>query len=153
MWAKRRGQKFGATRTNHAGRSFASKLEASVFDLLTLREKAGEIRDIRCQHTVDLGFDIRWRVDYSFEEVATSERVWAEAKGLETPDYALKLKLWRNGCGPGRLEIWKGTHVRPRLVEVVKPHGMKQAHPDCVACPGSPLADELESVEAEGPMQ
>ena len=119
-----KNNKFKAHRINHMGRSFASKLEAALYDLLIMRERAGEIEDIRCQHTVLLGYDIRWKVDYSALSKETGLRVFFEAKGIETDDYKLKLKLWRNGLGKGPLEIWKGTHTRLRLAEIVVPRGV-----------------------------
>lgn len=110
--------KFSAQKTADG---FPSKLEASVYQQLLLRERAKDIKDIRRQHCVDLGLGVRWKVDFSFTECATGQTVWAEAKGIEDRGYKLKLKMWRNGAGPGRIEIWKGTWQRPHLVEVVVP--------------------------------
>jgi hypothetical protein len=118
--------KYGATRTADG---FPSKLEAAVYQILCLRERAGEIKDIRRQHCVDLGYDIRWKVDFSFTECATGETVWAEAKGQWTADASIKLRMWKNGRGPGKLEIWRGDYRRPQLVEVIEPKKMK-AEPD-----------------------
>ena len=109
--------KFGNQRTD----GFSSKLEAAVFQILQLREKAGEIADIRQQVTVDLTCGIRWKVDFSFYDEAAMRRVWAEAKGCETDRYRICLKLWRGGHGPGDLEIWKGRWQNPTLVDIVKP--------------------------------
>lgn len=114
-WMRR--SRFGSVRSN----GMSSKLEASVYQLLVLREKAGNISDIRQQHAVDLSCGIKWKVDFSFIDNETKERVFAEAKGVETERYRLCLKLWRGGHGPGRLEIWKGGYQRPQLVEIVTP--------------------------------
>lgn len=111
------GNKFRAIRTN----GFSSKLESAVYEILKLREKAGEISDIQQQASVDLGFDIRWKVDYSFTVRETGKRFWAEAKGIETDRYRICLKLWRGGQGPGPLEIWKGSYQKPKLVEIIYP--------------------------------
>lgn len=110
--------KFGAKRVD----GFPSKLEAAVYQLLKLRERAGEISDIKRQQTVVLqegSRDVRitWRVDFSFIE--RNELVYAEAKGIENADYKLKLKLWRANP-PAPLEIWKGHHMRPKLVERIE---------------------------------
>lgn len=110
-----RRQKFNAHRTNGMG----SKLESAVHDLLKLRERSGAISDIKQQVSVDLGFGIKWKVDFSF--VDNGQTVYAEAKGVETERYRMCLKLWRGGQGPGPLEIWKGDYKRPRLVELVNP--------------------------------
>lgn len=112
---KKAGSKYNAKPTN----GFPSKLEAAVHMLLTIREKAGEISDIRRQQSVVLQegpptVRIAWKVDFSFIETKTGERVYAEAKGVETADYKLKLKLWRANP-PATLEIYKGSYRRPTL--------------------------------------
>lgn len=126
-----RRHKFGAVRTN----GHRSKLEAAVRQILDLRQRAGEISDIKCEQSVLLGTEtvlnlrtgksrtrnIQWKVDFSFIEVNTNTRVWCEAKGVETRLYRKQLRLWREGAGPGKLEIWKGDWRRPELVEVVIP--------------------------------
>lgn len=109
--------KFRAVRTNGMG----SKLEAAVYQILLLRQKAGEISDIKQQVSVDLSCGIRWKVDFSFFDKCRDLEVWAEAKGLETERYRMCVKLWRGGHGPGLLEIWKGSYQRPILKEIVIP--------------------------------
>lgn len=115
--------KFGAKRTADG---FPSMLERAVYHVLLLREKAGEIRDIRRQHCVDLGLGVRWKVDFSFEVVATGLRRFAEAKGLEDAGYKIKKRMWKNGAGIGELEIWKGSWRRPALAETVIPNNINQ---------------------------
>jgi len=115
----------GNARRHKYGNAIAggSKLEESVYQLLALREKAGEIEDLKRQSTVVLqdgprNVRITWRIDFEWVNKATGETEYGEAKGVETEVYKLKLKLFRKNP-PGRLEIWKGHHTRPRLVEVV----------------------------------
>lgn len=126
-------EKYGNTKIDHAGYSFASKLEAAVFDILKWREKAGEIRDIQCQDSIYLtDARIEYRADFRFTVATTGEVVWAEAKGFENEKWPLKRRLWIY-YGPGALEIYKGTYESPKLVEVLKP---KIAIPKdrCVLC-------------------
>jgi hypothetical protein len=109
--------KYRSTPTN----GFGSKLESAVRDILRAREKAGEIRDIRCQQTIVLQEGARdqritWRVDFAFEEAGAT--AYAEAKGFATRDYKLKLKLYK-GTRKERLYIYGGSYQRPRLIEVV----------------------------------
>lgn len=111
------GSKYGAVRQS----GFASKLEASTYQILCLREKAGEIKDIRCQHTVDLGFGVSWKIDFSFTRTLTGETVFAESKGFQDPVYKLKLRMWKHGAAKGLLEIWGGSWQKPVLVEIIKP--------------------------------
>lgn len=119
-WGNWTKAKYKATWVKHAGRSFASKLEAAVFDILTLRVRAGDIRDLRCQHTVDLIGGIRWRVDFSAVDCATGELFFAEAKGFPTQEYKMKLKLWPE-CRTEKLEIWGGSYKKPKLMQTIIP--------------------------------
>jgi hypothetical protein len=118
-WNRSRFQKYGATRVKHRGYSFASKLEAAVFDILKLREKAGEIYDIKVQQRVYLlkDPDIYYISDFSF--IHDDVLKYAEAKGMETPEWKIKKKLWQH-FGPSDLEIWMGSYSRPKLIEIVK---------------------------------
>jgi hypothetical protein len=109
--------KFGAIRTD----GFASKGEAAVFQILKLREKSGEITGIRHPARVHLTCGIYWNVDFNFISVKSGHTIWAEYKGFEDRRYRMCKKLWEGGFGPGTLEIWKGSWMRPMLVEVVKP--------------------------------
>ena len=101
-----------------------SKLEASVGQVLYLREKAKEITDIKHQvQTFLTEARIGWRVDWSYWCLTENKTIYVEAKGIETSDYRIKLKLWRV-YGPGPLEIWKGRWQQPRLVEAIFPRGL-----------------------------
>jgi len=109
--------KYGAMK--YAG--FDSKLEAAVYQVLQFREKAKEIRDIKCKPTVHLTrADISWCVDFSFEDVLTRERIYCEAKGVEDKRYAIVKKLYKF-YGPGPLEVWKGDWRSPYLNEMIIP--------------------------------
>lgn len=124
--------KYGARKTLcSAGHPHPSGLEASVCEVLLLRVKAGDIRNLKYQATVSLAFGIKWKVDWSFEQLVRDPEAvlfkthweirFAEAKGAETRDYRLKLRMWKEGCGPAPLEIWKGSARRPMLVETIYP--------------------------------
>ena len=120
-YGKKSNNKYSAKRVSHAGYSFASKLEAAVFDILKLRECAGEIKDIQCQAHVKLTqAKIVYIPDFKFTDVKSGEECYAEAKGLETSDYRIKRRLWMY-YGPATLEIWKGNHARPFLHETIVP--------------------------------
>lgn len=118
-----RANKFGAVRAN----GFPSKLEAAVHDILLLRQKLGEIDEIKRQQTVVIQEGSRetriaWRVDFSFLDLKTGQTNYVEAKGMPTAEYKLKLKLWRANP-PADLEIWGGDYKRPKLVEKIKREG------------------------------
>lgn len=117
MKPKPKANKYGATKTADG---FPSKLERSVYFKLQERERLGLIKDIKRQQTVVLqpgGRDrrIALKVDFSFID-ERGELAYAEAKGFETKDYRVKLKLWRANP-PATLEIWKGHYLNPKLTE------------------------------------
>lgn len=114
----RRPHKYGAKATG----GFGSKLEAAVGGYLELREKNGDITDLKRQQTVVLqdgpaNQRIAWKLDFSFIE--NGVLTYAEAKGFETEDYKLKLKLYR-GKRPAPLEIYKGRAENFQMVERIE---------------------------------
>lgn len=113
--------KYGSKKVDHAGYSFASKLEAALFDLLKLRERAGEIAEIQVQDTIRLTkAEIIYKPDFRFVVVATGLPEWAEAKGLETPEWRIKRRLWL-AYGPGPLHVYKGAYNRIKHSETLVP--------------------------------
>lgn len=127
-WPKnRKRNKFGATRTPDG---FPSKLEAAVYQLLLLRERMGEIKNISRQPSVKLTrAAIGYKPDFKYIDCKTGETVHVEAKGQETEGYSIRKRLWKY-YGPGRLEIYKGHYRRPGLQEVVVPVGDKDETPN-----------------------
>ena len=102
--------KYSAKRVtvNGEAQGFPSKLEAAVFQQLSLLEKAGEIIDLSRQAGVDLTLaEIRWKIDFSYIDAHTNKRVFAEAKGVEDERYKVFKKLWPF-YGFGDLQVWKG---------------------------------------------
>lgn len=116
-----------AKKTKHAGYSFASKLEANTFDLLKLRERAGEIRGIQVQDTIKLSAaGIIYKPDFHYYNVMEGCDEWAEAKGLETAEWRIKRKLWQF-YGPGPLLIYMAPSrwsTVPVLKETIIPKGV-----------------------------
>jgi len=121
--------KYGARKTEIAGRSFASASEASCFQYLQALEQAGELRDLRCQVTVYLTrAKIIYRPDFMFIDAATNRVTYAEFKGFETSDWRIKRKLWMF-YGPGVLRIYKGSARRIWLHETLTPDSGVDASP------------------------
>jgi hypothetical protein len=113
--------KYGAKRTTIAGQSFPSRVEAAVFQLYALRERASEISDLTRYSTVFLSdARISYKPDWSYIDLGTGLRNYVEVKGVETERFRLIKKLWR-AYGPGPLEIWKGSWQKPYLSEVIIP--------------------------------
>ena len=112
----RQTQKFRSVRTD----GMASKLEAAVRQILFLREKAGEIRDIKSQCRVELTLAcIATKVDFCFTDCSTGETVYAEAKGFETDRWKIIKRLWRF-YGPAKMEIWTGSYSNPKMTEEIE---------------------------------
>lgn len=97
------GNKFGAERVEYAGRLFDSKLEAGYYYELAIRESAGEVRGVRCQHEFALVVNghliSKYRADFVFEERDETGQwtpVVADTKSEITrrkSDYRMKFKL------------------------------------------------------------
>jgi hypothetical protein len=113
--------KYKSQKVRYDHHSFSSKLEAALYQWLKLREQNKEIEDIRCQETIYLtDARIIYKPDFSYLDMASSERRYAEAKGYETSDWRIKRRLWMY-YGPGILEIYKGSHNNFSLQETLKP--------------------------------
>jgi hypothetical protein len=101
------------------GHKHRSKLEASVCQVLHLRKKAGEIKDIKVEDHIYLtDARIGYVVDFRCT-TSDGKLFWVEAKGHPNDTWAIKKKLWRI-YGPGPLEIWMGTHQDPGLDEIIE---------------------------------
>ena len=109
--------------TSNHGYSFDSRLESALYDLLLLREKAGEITELRVKPNVYLtNARILAIPDFWAIHATTGDSIYFEAKGIELPVWRIKRKLWIY-YGPGILEVWKGSYQRPYLHETIYPKG------------------------------
>lgn len=111
--------KYGAKKVeHHAGYSFGSKLEAAVYNILYLLQKAGEIKEIQVQDSVYLtDAEILYKPDFRVT-CPDGFVYWVEAKGFETPEWRIKRRLWMK-YGPGELQIWMGSASKPYLKEKI----------------------------------
>jgi hypothetical protein len=79
--------------------TFASKAEARYHDGLLLRERAGEVADIRRQVRYPLVVNgiliCTYVADYVYREVATNRELIIDVKGVETVLFRQKRKLLR----------------------------------------------------------
>lgn len=124
-FGKGKKKKYGNEKTQVDGRSFGSKLEASVYLVLKLREKAGELLILQAQDHVYLSdAEILYVPDFRCRDLTTLDDFWVEAKGFEAARWPTIKKLWKY-YGPGRLEIWKGSHGAPFLAETITPRARK----------------------------
>ena len=106
---QKRSQKYGNSKVEDGGRTFDSKAEHKRWQYLAMLEKAGEIKDLRCQVPFELipaqvapdGRKIRPTVYLADFVYRTSDgiEVVEDVKGAVTPEFRLKRKLmlWRHG--------------------------------------------------------
>lgn len=111
-----RWNKFKNHPVKHAGMSFASKGESRCYDMLVLEEQAGLISNIRAQASVYLtDARILYKPDFCVFDHKLNEDVYVEYKGMETPVWRIKRRLWMH-YGPGRLRVYKGKNLHEEII-------------------------------------
>ena len=99
----------------HNGRVFASKAEMEYFQILEIEMRAGGIQSIVCQPPIRLG-----PIDYvpDFAVKIDDDWRWIDVKGMETPAFRIKKKLWAE-YGPGLLVLVKKSGKHFKIVEEI----------------------------------
>lgn len=127
MFNRARNHKYGSSKVEYDNQSFASKFEAALYQWLKLRELNGEIRDVKCQETIYLtNARIIYKPDFSYVDIKSDKKIWAESKGFETSDWRIKRRLWEH-YGPGPLEIYKGSAKNFQLHETLTPKASSES--------------------------
>jgi hypothetical protein len=107
--APEKKNKFGNTRTTYNGHKFQSVHEAEVYKKLLLRERAGEIKDLRLQVSFELNeegaFSYRYIADFTYIEVGTDTMRVVDAKGAKTGEYLRKRRLMAELLGIEIVEL------------------------------------------------
>ena len=107
--SKKRGNKYGAVRTEVDGVVFASKAEARRYSELRLLEQGGVIRDLVLQPAYDLDVNgtrvARYIADFAYWDNERNERIVEDVKGVKTPVYRLKAKMMRAQYGIDIVEV------------------------------------------------
>lgn len=99
----KRNQKYGNSKVEDAGRTFDSKAEHKRWQYLVMLERAGEIKDLRCQVAFELipaqvapdGRKIRpthYLADFCYVD-ASGQFVCEDVKGAATDVWKIKQKL------------------------------------------------------------
>ena len=97
--------KYGNRKTVVDGITFDSQKEASYWQELKLRERAGEVTGIQRQVKIELIPKTKlyracyYVADFMFTDRKTGKTVFVDVKGMQTDVYRLKKKLlyWRHG--------------------------------------------------------
>lgn len=92
---------------SHDGQGFPSQLERDVYEYQVMRQKSGEIKNLRRQVQVYLTeAKILYKPDYAWELTSNDQTEYGEAKGFETEVWRIKRRLWKH-YGPGTLYVYK----------------------------------------------
>lgn len=115
-----KNDKYGAKKTEVNGIVFSSKLEAALYSYFELEKSLGNIKSIELQPKIYMTeAKILFKPDFKIIQNDDSY-FYAESKGMETPSYAIKKRLWKH-YGDGELHVYKGSATKIRLDEIVKP--------------------------------
>jgi len=98
--------KYGARKTTVDGITFDSKFEAQRYGELKLLARAGELFDLELQPRFQIypAFTdgdgkkhrgIVYVADFKYREIGNERLVVEDVKGVETPVFKLKLKMWK----------------------------------------------------------
>lgn len=101
--------KYGAKKVELDGHKFQSTKEARCYVGLRMRERIGEIRNLRLQVPYELNpggtHSYKYVADFVYEEVKSGCEVVADAKGYRTKEYRKKKKLMKEVHGIDILEM------------------------------------------------
>ena len=101
-----RQNKYNAVKTEVDGITFDSKAEARRFGELKIMKQSGAIRWFNRQPSFLLPGGIRYRPD--FIVCGQDGRIWVEdVKGMSTPVFRMKQKLWQETYPDLWLEVVK----------------------------------------------
>ena len=94
----KRRNKYSAESSWINGIRFASKAEARYYMTLKLRERLGEVTDVKLQEPFTIlgpkgQVVCVWRADFTFWDVKEKRRRVIDVKGVQTPLFKLKKKL------------------------------------------------------------
>lgn len=103
--------KYRNVRAERNGEKFDSKLEANRFDVLKLRQQAGEIRDLRAHVSFPLmvgdALIGAYEADAVYVEVATGRKIVEDSKGVRTPLFRWKARHFKVQYGFAITEVRK----------------------------------------------
>lgn len=118
---KAKANKYSAQKTSIDGIWFDSKLEAAVYELLKLRQAAGEIEIVKCQDRIYLSAArILYTPDFFCKDLKTGLSFHVEGKGVISQRWPTIKRLWKE-YGPDSLEIWMGEYRKPYLKQIIVP--------------------------------
>jgi hypothetical protein len=107
-----RRNKYGAKKTEVNGIVFDSKMEANLYKDLLLRQSVGQCKIIELQPKVYLSAaKILYKPDFLIEANNNGEKYYIDAKGMDTPVFKLKLRLWKAYSKEKLLIVYKNEEI------------------------------------------
>lgn len=127
-FAKPDASKYNARKKELDGRTFDSTIEATAYSVIKLWERAGHILDLELQPVFVLqdGFrdaqgvwrrpikyvaDFRWRTPAGNRLTEPTPTVVVDVKGMPTPAFLMKAKIFRSRWPDVDLQIWNREKV------------------------------------------
>jgi len=116
---RKRAEKYGRIRKEVDGFTFDSTSEANAYTVLTVWEAAGAIKELELQPVFVLQEKqpgmraIKYVADFSF--VRDGCRVVVDVKGVKTPAFRIKEKLFRAKFQDLDLQIWDRSKVKEMI--------------------------------------
>lgn len=134
MRGKRYGRKYGNRKVAYGGRTFDSALEGKRWLILRDAERRGLISELRCQVPFELLPDewedrevqlktkvkterrrvfqgVRYVADFVYLNAATGMYVVEDTKGVETPEFRIKMKMMHSLKGIDIRLVRKATEA------------------------------------------
>lgn len=115
------GGRYGVKRSEVDGRKFDSRWEAARYRELQLMEAAGHIKLLELQPKFYLtDARILYKADFLILDLKTGEKYAEDVKGIRTPVFQLKMRLWRH-YGLLKLVLIKKKGASFEVIEEVNP--------------------------------
>ena len=113
--------RYGVKREEVDGRKFDSRWEAAYYRHLKLQQIAQRILILSCQPKVYLtDARVLYKPDFHVRDLKTGEEYWVDVKGVRTPVFQLKRRLWK-AYGPGKLVLVKKKGAGFEVIEEITP--------------------------------
>ena len=115
---RKRAEKYGRIRKTMDGITFDSTSEANAYTVLKMWERAGLIDELVLQPRFVLqekqkGMrEIAYVADFSYQAYNAERRIVADVKGVQTPAFRIKAKLFRAKFPDLDLQVWDRGKVK-----------------------------------------
>ena len=100
-----RRNKYNAIKTTVNGIVFASRREAMRYQILLLELKAGTITDLTLQPVFRFDCGVVYKADFSYVE--NEKRIYEDVKGMMTPVFRIKMRMFKHHFPAAELRITK----------------------------------------------